>query len=477
MNDSIRHVSFRRRLLLRVGIVVGIAFLLVQVSVWGGATVWLRMDAERFVREEAEEIASYVIRADGELKLDSYMWNEPHHLFSEARIDPFFVQIMDSQGEEIFATPNIALFTRGMYPRQLVGVQADEFSPFNELDRRFIGQAVLYFSVFPLRNRDGATLGFLQIARHVPDLQGTVQKVGLISASMLSILLVVLLVLLHIHTGRLLTPLHTIARTADSLDVDNLADRVPDLGFADRESVFLASAFNRLLDRLDASFHAMRRFTADASHQLQTPLTVVKGHVDVALRKERPSSYYQDTLQLIGEEVDGLSRMSRSLLLLSRLDRAEGYVEKNAVSLSEVVRQTIRDLNAIENDVRLTLDEDALVQGNEELCLILVQNLIDNALKYGKGNPIEVSVASTPQGVELTVQDQGIGISEADIKKLSDLFFRSQDVLDLGLPGTGLGLSLVDQIAAWHGASLHIASNLQSTPILTTLKVTFPANM
>ena len=136
----------------------------------------------------------------------------------------------------------------------------------------------------------------------------------------------------------------------------------------------------------------MRRFTADASHQLQTPLTVVKGHVDVALRKPRSADSYQRTLKVIGDEVDGLTRMSRSLLLLSRLDSSMVHMERRQVHLADLVTDALEEFSASSNCISVQMDEAAWVMANEELCLILVRNLVENALKYGESGPVVVEV-------------------------------------------------------------------------------------
>ena len=477
MNQPTQHTSFRKMLLIRVGLVVGLAFLFVEAILWGGATIWLRIDAERFVRMEAQEISSYVVRAGGQLQISAYPWNEPHHLFNEPRIDPLFVQIMNPAGQELYATPNVNLFNQGAYPRQIVNPNAEPFSPFQELDSRFVGPALLYFESYPLQTREGDLLGYVQIARYLPDLQGTVRKVGLISASILIVLLTVLLFLLHLHTGRLLAPLHTIARTADSLSAEKLNIRIPDLGAADHESLFLASAFNRLLERLDTSFNDMRRFAADASHQLQTPLTVVKGHVDVALRKPRTEESYQRTLRVIGDEVDGLTRMSRSLLLLSRLERSLVHLEKHKIHFADLLRDAVADSSVDQERIIMHLDENVWLAVNEELCLVLIRNLVDNALKYGNDKPVTVSLIQEDERVVLSVQDQGVGIEEDDLTQIRDMFYRTDTVTDLGLPGNGLGLALADRIADWHDATMEIVSHAPGTPGTTTISVVFPVRI
>jgi len=450
--------TFRKRLLIRVGIIVGLALLLVVGVSWIGALNWLRIDATQFVQKEADEIASFVVRAGDILSVESYPWNEPHHMFDEARIDPLFVQILDRNKREIFATVNVDLFSEGAYPRGLVGVLPDDFSPFSSLKTQFVGPSELYFTAFPLRASDKSVLGYIQIARFLPHIQQTVRSLAFGALIGSAFMLFGLLVLIYVNAGRLLAPLHTIAKTADNLSAEQLDVRIPDLENADRESVSLALAFNRLISRLGGSFEEMKRFNSNASHQLQTPLTVLKGHIDVTLRKERTALEYRKTLQLASDETNAMVGIVRSLMQLSRLESNPSGIPKEPVCLSDVCAHVINLVDPEKSRVDAQVDPNIWILSQADLSGQLIGIFLDNAMKYDPDGVISLRLTSTAEEVILEIEDHGIGINAEELGLVRERFFRSQSVQDQRIAGEGLGLALADQIARWQGARWNIDS-------------------
>ena len=471
MSDGTVHTSFRKKLLVHVGVTVGLVFVLTFLLLWMGSTIWFRVDAERFLRNEAESIAGYIVRAGGTLNAEAYTWNEPHHLFSESRIDPVFVQVFDSQRKEIFSTANIADFTPGAWPGYLVQTEGDAFSPASDLETRFIGQAELYFLTYPMRSVDGNLVGYIQAARYVPNIEGRVVRVLWIAGLTLLALLVGLLVSLHVRAGKLLEPLHAIARTADRVSARELDVRLPADPEMDLESHVLSQSFNRLLDRLDASFSDMRRFTSNASHQLQTPLTVMKGHVDVTLRKERDARAYRETLEILQGEIREMIRMVRALLTLSRLEHAAKGEAFEKVELSSVL-DPIRIRHAADAQ-RLDVQaaDDVCIQGNREWMQMILENLVDNALKYAPEGAVSVEIKEASDQVEIVVADTGPGLPNEDQEHLAERFFRGSNARDQGVKGHGLGLALVDRLVAMQHGSWQLEGDASGTRV--TLR--FPA--
>jgi len=471
MSDEALHTSFRKKLLVHVGMTVGLVFVLTFLLLWMGSTIWFRVDAERFLRNEAESIAGYIVRAGGTLNAEAYTWNEPHHLFSESRIDPVFVQVFDPRKREVFSTANISDFTPGAWPGYLVQAEDDAFSPASELETRFIGQAELYFLTYPLRSVDGNLVGYIQAARYVPNIEGRVVRVLWIAGLTLLVLLGGLLLSLHVRAGKLLQPLHTIARTADQVSARELDVRLPEDPEMDLESHVLSQSFNRLLDRLDASFADMRRFTSNASHQLQTPLTVMKGHVDVTLRKEREAQAYRDTLVIVRDEIREMIRMVRALLTLSRLEHAAKADTLEKVDLSSVMEPVrIRhDADAHRLDIRLP--DGLCVPGNREWIQMILENLVDNALKYAPEGKVSVQATAESNRVEIVVVDTGPGLPEEDQEHLAERFFRGSNARDQGVKGHGLGLALVERLVAMQDGEWALESDASGTRV--TLR--FPA--
>jgi signal transduction histidine kinase len=470
--------SFRKRLLIRVGVFVGPALFLFVGIVWLGALVWLRVDAKRFVQLEAEEITSFILGAGDVVEVDNYPWNEPHHLFVEVRVDPLFVQIFDINKQEVFATANIEHFPEGAFTRRMDGALLEKPSPFFVVKTRFLGSSELYFNVFPLKASDDTVLGYIQIARFIPDIHQSVRMLGIGALLSTAVLLLGLLGLIYLNAGRLLMPLQTMARTADSLSADQLDLRIPYLKNADQESVSLALAFNRLLERLEASFEEMTRFNSNASHQLQTPLTVLKGHIDVTLRKERTIDEYKKTLQLASEETESMAGIVRSLMQLSRLESNPSSIPKEPVCLSDLCEEICNRYTSRIGRIESHVDPNIWILSQSDICGQFIGIFLDNAIKYDRGGVVLVQLnreavgrSSGPPGktkeAVLVIHDHGTGIEADELKFVRERFFRGRSAQDQRISGEGLGLALADQIATWQGARWEIQSSLKNGTVVT----------
>jgi signal transduction histidine kinase len=337
------------------------------------------------------------------------------------------------------------------------------------METRVIGKAELYFLTYPLRSMDGDLVGYLQAARYVPDIEGRVVQILWIAGVTLLALLVGLLVSLYVRAGKLLEPLHAIAQTADRVSARELDVRLPADPEMDLESHVLSQSFNRLLDRLDASFADMRRFTSNASHQLQTPLTVMKGHVDVTLRKERDVRAYRETLKILQGEIREMIRMVRALLTLSRLEHATKGEPFESVELSAVL-DPIRMRHIADADRLDIRTSDALcVLGNREWMQMILENLVDNALKYAPEGRVVLRAEKASDEVVIMVEDSGPGLPEEDREHLSERFFRGSNARDQGVKGHGLGLALVDRLVALQNGQWKLESDASGTRVVLQL--------
>lgn len=469
MNAPLPQHSFRRKLLVHVGLSVGGVFVLTFLLLWMGSTLWFRVDAERFLRNEAESIAGVIVRAGGEIHVENYTWNEPHHLFAEPRIDPVFVQVFDKGRRELFSTQNIASFTPGAWPGYLIDDPDEPFTPSEELDIRFIGQARLYFLTQPLVTADESVIGYVQAARYVPDIEGRMLRILLTSGIVLMVLLVGLLLSIHARAGKLLRPLQAIAETADRISARKLDVRLemgPDM---DAETLALSQSFNRLLDRLDASFSDMRRFTSNAAHQLQTPLTVLKGHVDVALRKDRDEDSYRQTLSVVRGEIRDMTVMVRSLLMLARSETPMDMPPFQPVSVEGLVTRIQMLYQEAADRLVYQLEPGLCVRGHQEWLQMALENLVDNALKYAPEGPVRIESAAQENQIRILVQDAGPGIAEEDLAHLTERFFRGSNAREAGVRGDGLGLAIVERLVTLQSGTVRLASDAEGTRITILL--------
>ena len=208
-----------------------------------------------------------------------------------------------------------------------------------------------------------------------------------------------------------------------------------------------------------------QRFIADASHELRTPLAVLRGETEIALAKQRTLDEYQESLSLIQEEAERLSRIVEDLFLLARQPiETPAVLSKERVSLNDAVRDCARaaQVLATRKGVRLTTENNSALidlNGDKELIARMILNLLDNAVKYTPAGG-EISLALTRQNgnAEIVVRDTGVGIPEQDRQRVFDRFYRVDKARSRALGGAGLGLSIVRWIVEVHGGEIHIDS-------------------
>jgi two-component system sensor histidine kinase QseC len=219
----------------------------------------------------------------------------------------------------------------------------------------------------------------------------------------------------------------------------------------------MLDALNRLFDRIRGVLDAERRFTADAAHELRTPIAAIKAQAQVAICED-DAALRRHALSAVLEGCDRSAHLVDQLLLLSRLE-AGATLDTNApVDLSAVAKQVLAAIApiAIRKSQQLELDapQPCVVMGNAALLASLIRNLADNALRYSPAQArIAVSVRHRLDHIVLSVQDSGPGLPDAHMKRLGERFFRAPGGEH---SGSGLGWSIVRRVANAHGASLDV---------------------
>jgi signal transduction histidine kinase len=447
---------FRRRLLVALGLALGLALAALGTLVWLGAYASLTFRARALVEAEAREVASHVVRPDGRLDVDAYPWGQPHHRFLEPHIDPYFLRIFDVGGRVLRASENVALLGGPLpAPRP-----ADDGGPLRPLHTFAVGPRRLYAVAHPLLGPDGTPVGMVQVARYDPSLDRQLFRIGLGLGTGFLLVWAALLGLVWAVAGRAVRPLEAITASARALSPEHLEGRVPVPPGADRETAELAEALNAALGRIEEAFREVRRFTADAAHELQTPLTVLLGHVDVALRRERDPAAYRDTLRLLRDEVERLAQTVRGLLTLARLDQSREALPVEPVDLRRLVEGEVEAMRPAAEARGLALRYAAYapgtVMGHAPLLREVARNLLDNAVKYTEAGEVAVRVEEAGGEARLVVADTGPGIAAEDLPNVTARFHRARAAQHV--PGSGLGLALVEQVVRHHGGRLDIAS-------------------
>ena len=261
---------------------------------------------------------------------------------------------------------------------------------------------------------------------------------------------------------RALSPVTVMANHTRAMGVSSLDERLPQARSRD-ELEELGSAFNGLLDRLQESFERQRRFTGDASHQLRTPLTAMLGQIEVALRKERTAEDYRHVLTGLQRQGHHLRRIVESLLFLARADSEGRLAGLEPIDLAAWLPEHLDSWAAHPrwNDLELvhTPDRPARVAGQAVLLGELVNNLIDNALKYSEpGTPVRILLENDGAMIRLVVEDHGIGIGQDDHAGLFRPFFRADQARRRGIAGLGLGLAVAARLARAFGGNITATS-------------------
>jgi two-component system, OmpR family, sensor kinase len=261
---------------------------------------------------------------------------------------------------------------------------------------------------------------------------------------------------------RALAPVARMTAIAAGVGIESLEERVPVPPGHDELSG-LASTLNRMLDRLEEGVRAKRRLVADASHELQTPLAVMRTELDVSLASDSLPPEAVDVLESAREETDSMARIVRNLLTLARFDEGTLRLLRQRVELRALATEVVESLSTLarEDEVTVEVTGDATdAQVDPEYLRVLLVNLVENAIKYsGRGSSVTVDTRRTERGIVLTVADTGPGIPASALPLLFERFYRVESARSSS-SGSGLGLAISREIAEAHGGTLTVESEL-----------------
>jgi heavy metal sensor kinase len=263
--------------------------------------------------------------------------------------------------------------------------------------------------------------------------------------------------------GRALRPLKTIAHTAERMTVRGLDQRIPP-STESPEAARLIQVFNRMMDRLEASFQQATRFSADASHELKTPLAIMQGELENALQAAAPGSPEQRLFTNLLEETQRLKTITRSLLLLAQADAGQLQLAREPVDLTAELEAMIEDARVLAAEFSLQFDlqiqPQTGVKADRALLHTALFNLIANAVKYNRPQgKIFLRLETADSQILFTVGNTGPGIPPADQPKIFERFYRVQPSAGSPADGIGLGLSLAREIIRAHGGELVLQEN------------------
>lgn len=272
---------------------------------------------------------------------------------------------------------------------------------------------------------------------------------------------------------RSLRPLEKLTSSIESLDSQQLDQRVSEVGF-EKEFHRLVGVFNGMMARLENSFHQASRFSADASHELKTPLTRLQMEVEKALKESVPASKEQTVYSSLLDEIGRLSSIVKNLTLLSSSDAGKLHLNLEPIDLALTLESVVEDWKflAEKNTFDLSIEKEVKTYADRTLIEQAIQNLVSNAVKHGHPEaPIEIHLEANDKFAKLLISNKGKPISEIDQTKLFDRFFRTDASRSSSQPGVGLGLSLTREIAKAHKGDVTLVS---SDSVSTTFSMILP---
>lgn len=276
------------------------------------------------------------------------------------------------------------------------------------------------------------------------------------------------------HT--MLKPIRKIRETAERISVEDLSRRI-EISGPDDDLKELSITFNSMIDRLEQSFEQQSRFVSDASHELRTPISVIKGYANLINRwgKDDPE-ILQEAVNNILEETEHMSVMIKNLLFLARSDQHRAHIQKQPMSLNDAVKDIAKDLSVTDEKINIITaicDKDLVINGDPDLIKQMLWIYTENAVKYsGDEKTITYSVFSQGDYACVSVKDNGCGMNEEDLPHIFDRFYRVDKSRNKNIPGTGLGLSIAKWIIDVHNATVEVKSVVgQGTEFISKFKI------
>lgn len=376
---------------------------------------------------------------------------------SFVRLDKF-VQIVEPDGRVVARSITLGTAYLPTSSVVLAGIRAGE-TVFETRDD--FGEEPIRLVSFPVDV--GGTRYAVQVAMSLDDAYAVLRSARWLFLTMSLAILAAVGLTGALMARKALRPIDRIVAMARRIGEASLVERLPHPGSED-EIGRLVETLNDMLARLEKSFEVQRQFTADASHELRSPLSRLRAELEVTLRRPRDSAEYEESFRSCLEEVERLSRLTEELLVLARLDAGE---ERRApvgpVALAPILEDAVRRYvpEARRRQVEMILEPSPMlsVRITPGAASLVVTNLLDNAVKFSPpGGRVTVRVAVEEGNAVVAVSDRGPGIPSEELPLLFERFHRGAASRANGTPGVGLGLAISRAIVEGHGGRIAVES-------------------
>ncbi|MDQ6530611.1 HAMP domain-containing sensor histidine kinase [Flavobacterium sp. LHD-85] len=431
-------LSFKNRIALNYIVGTGLLILAVFSAIYFivKLTVYNHID-ENLNIEIQDHFKELKIEKGTIIFMDAEEWEEREH--NSVDVNPIFVQFLDLNKKIVEKSPNLK-------NEKLVFHNNKEL--FHPFDTKLLGSKIRQIQV-PLQV-ESKKVGYLIIAMALSDSAQVLDNLMDTLLITFPIILLILFFLARFYAGRSIKPINNIIQTSKIITKDNLKARIP-LPRTRDELFTLSKTINNLLNRIEDAIEREKQFTSDASHELRTPLTVIKGTLEVLIRKPRDNKEYEEKINYCINEVDHLNSLVDQLLMMARFENQKQNIHKENVYLNAAVLDVLK-LNAEKIKTRrinviLEASEEFYIYSDNYLVITILRNIISNAVKYSKpDSKVTVALSRESKKIICNISDHGIGIAKKDLESILNPFFRSDSLNHAEIKGTGLGLFIVKRM-------------------------------
>ena len=451
--------SVRIRLTLWYASVLAISLVTFALLVYYAAARIFYERQDESLRSTAETVASAYMQ---ELEEEGSIAKANEVVLAQMVFPNRYVEVVDTEGRVVAQSSNLVGYSLTLSAATLseARLRSVGFVVSKTIESESLGVRV---AAVPLSKNSNNPFGFAVVAESLNVIEAGLRRLRRDFFAGVPLVLLFASLGGYFLARKSLAPIALMNAQTQRITAENLSSRL-DLTNPRDELGQLATTINALLARLDATFTEQQRFIADASHELRTPLAVLRGETEVALEQNRGAEDYRESLALIKDEAERLTRIVENLFILARQPVDQHSIMKEPLRLNEVVSECVRSAQvlATQRGLRLHLDgatSEVNFTGDDEMLKRMLLNLLDNAVKYtAPGGDVGVALSTQNGSARIVVTDSGIGIPAADQPRIFDRFYRVDKARSRALGGAGLGLSIAKWIVEAHGGTIAVQS-------------------
>lgn len=444
------NLSIKKKLLFYNIIIQFIILIVLSLSIYKTLKISTLDKMQTSLKVIILDVVDDILDHESNLQFDLY--NEE----KEYNFSPLYIRLVENNRDKnIINTTNfpsnIKVFQDELQKDRIV---------FKELNDYIVGNII-----FNIKNKEY----ILQVATDYKILNSTLENLFYILIFIIPIVLVFSITGGYFLIYKSFKPIEEILNSLKSINASDLSQRVKNLHSND-EVDLLIDEINNLLQRLEISFKKINQFSSDASHELKTPLTIIRGEIEIALRKDRDKEEYKNSLEVCLDEVLRIQNTIDDLLFLAKNDTAisDNYTD---IYLDEITLESVEELKsyALSKNIQLktNITNMSQIKGHASLLKVAVKNLIKNAINFSfEKSIVKISCYKENDSTVISVEDNGIGIAKDEQERIFEEFYRTDKSRNKNSGGTGLGMAICNKIVKIHNGSIKLTSEVSTGTIV-----------